>query len=133
MAIKRIMNFKKGDTNFHYFRLPVANWTTGSTLSFAAKPAVDNDAVDAAAVINKSFTGSAIVGPTHSQYVADHSTYELRFNPIDVTNVTYAPGEKMKKYLGEFQLVSPSGPVSSSPSDSDFIEVRVHGDIKRVQ
>lgn len=132
MATKTIMNFKRGDDNFHYFRLPLANWASGSTLSFAAKEQVDNDSTNALAVIKKSFTGSAIVAPTHEQYVDDSTTYELEFNPVDITNVTYSNGEKMKKYLGEFQLLYPGDdPVVSYPNDSNFIEVRIHGDILR--
>lgn len=131
MAQKAQMNFKKGDDNIHYFRMSEAVFVPGGTLWFAAKPAVDNDGADSAAVINKSFTDANIVDNTHEQYVEGYATYELVFLPGDITSITYANGEKLKKYIGEFQLVSALNTVKSFPDDSNFIEVIIHADVKR--
>lgn len=132
MANKVTMGFKKGDTQFHYFQLPIASFVAGGTLWFAAKPQTDNDTADAAAVINKSFLDSDIItDPTHEQYDAAFKTWEMEFVPDDILNVSYANGEKVKKYIGEFQLVAADASVESFPSDSDFIEVLIYADVKR--
>lgn len=131
MATKVQMEFKRGDKQFHYFQIETASWAAGGKLFFAAKPAVDNDASDVSAVINKNFNDTKIVGPTHPEYDTGFVTYELEFDPGDITGVTYANGEKVKKYLGEFQFVSASAEPQSWPSDDTFIEVLIYADIKR--
>lgn len=131
MAQKATMEFKKGDGQTHYFAIPEDAWTPGGSLFFAAKPAVDNDATDAAAVINKEFTDSDIVGADHEEYVAGDVTYELSFLPGDITGVSFDNGEKKKKYLGEFQYVPDTGVPESFPGDDEYIEVLIYGDIKR--
>ena len=131
MANKIEMAFKKGDQQIHYFQIPVDSWFPGSVLWFAAKQIVDNDNTDGAAVINKSFTDLDIVDNTHDMYDGQYKTYELEFVPGDTSSVTFANGAKFNKYLGEFQLVSPTGEPESYPSDDSFIEVKVYADIKR--
>lgn len=131
MANKIPMEFKLGDKQFHYFQMETSAWAAGGKLWFAAKPQVDNDVVDGAAVINKSFNDTKIVGALHPEYTAGYTTYELQFDPGDITGVTFVNGEKSKKYLGEFEFVSASAEPQSFPSDDQFIEVTIFADIKR--
>jgi len=131
MAQKATMEFKKGDGLTHYFAVEAASWTPGGTLFFAAKQEVDNDATDAAAVINKSFTDANIVASDHEEYDADFVTYELAFVPGDITNVSFTDGEKKQKFLGEFQFVPTTGLPESFPADDEYIEVIIYADIKR--
>lgn len=125
MANKVTMTFKKGDNQTHYFKLPIADYVEGGTLYFVAKPAVDNDATDAAAVIDKSFTDSVVTED------AEYATWELEFEPGDITGVNFSDGENSKKYIGEFQLVAADGSVSSFPDNNNYIEVIIYADIKR--
>lgn len=128
------MDFKKGDAQTHYFQMPAESWTAGGLLWFAAKPAVDNDATDAATVINKSFNDSKIVNPgdqDDDQYLAGYVTYRLAFLPADIINVSFEDGESKKNYLGEFQFVSGTGVPESYPADDTFIDVIIYADIKR--
>ena len=125
MANKTTMEFKKGDNVNHSFKLPIGDYTTGGTLYFTAKPAVDNDATDAAAVIDKSFTDSDVTEDS------TYATWALAFEPGDITGVNFSNGEKAKKYLGEFQWVESDGTVHSYPADDNFIEVIIYADIKR--
>lgn len=128
------MDFKKGDAQTHYFQMPTTAWTAGGLLWFAAKPAVDNDAADAAAVINKSFNDSTIVqvgDADAAEILVGYVTYRLVFNPADIINVSFESGESKKEYLGEFEFVSGTGVPESFPSDDDFIDVIIYADIKR--
>ncbi len=121
-----VMNIKKGDyVTGNYFKLPIDNYTPGGTLFFAAKPMPDNDATDAAAVIDKSFDDSSVT------IDATYATWDLIFEPDDVVGVSFASGEKVKKYLGEFQFVDSGGHPSSFPAGDDYIQVNIYADIKR--
>lgn len=131
MAKKNTMEFKKGDVQHHYFQLPEDAWFPGGLLWFAAKPAVDNDNSDAAAVINKSFDDTCVVDSDHDEFSGGFVTYELKFLPGDISNVSFEGGEKKKAYLGEFQYVSSLGEPETFPSDDEFIDVVVYADIKR--
>lgn len=125
------MEFKRGDDLTQYFQLPTDSWVAGGTLWFAAKPSVDNDNSDAAAVINKSFTDSAIVDNTDPEYLAGYVTYALDFIPDDIVNVSFSNGEKSKKYLGEFVVVSALGIRESFPANDQYLNVIIYADIKR--
>lgn len=125
MAKQITMEFKKGDRRVHYFKLPIADYSTGGTLFFAAKPAVDNDTTDAAAVINKSFTDAVVT------LDATHATWTLEFLPADIVSVNFTNGETKKKYKGEFQFVPTSGYPVTFPDDDSYIEVTIYADIKR--
>jgi hypothetical protein len=132
MASKIPMAFKKGDQQTHYFQMESDDWSAGGTLWFAAKALVDNDTTDGAAVINKSFDDTCIVtDPTNENYATGFVTYELEFTPSDIVGVTYTDGQKVKKYLGEFQYVDVDGEPQSFPNDDSFIEVSIYADIKR--
>jgi len=125
------MEFKRGDDLTHYFQLPEDSWVEGGVLSFAAKPKIDNDDSDAAAVIDKSFTDSAIVTEDDPEYLAGYVTYALDFVPDDIVNVSFSDGSKSKKYLGEFQLVSALNVIETFPADDGYIETIIFADVKR--
>lgn len=125
MANKITMEFKKGDRTIHYFKLPIADYSVGGTLFFAAKAGVDNDATDAAAIIDKSFDDTVV------DTDATYATWTLEFDPGDITGVNFSNGEKKKTFLGEFQFVDSDGNPNTFPSDDNFIEVIVYADIKR--
>ncbi len=127
MAQKITMPFKKGDRNVHYFLLPEDQYTVGGVLSFAAKPAPDNDASDAAAVIDKQF-GDDVVDLVSNPGFA---LFTLEFEPNDIVGVNYTNGAKVIKYMGEFQYVPNGGQPISWPGDDDFIVVPIYADIKR--
>lgn len=125
MANKVTMTFKKGDNVNHVFKMPIDDYSAGGTLFFAAKPEADNDATDAAAVIDVEFSDSVVTTD------ATYATWALAFEPGDITGVNFSDGEKKKSYIGEFQFVDSSGNVSTFPNDDNFIEVIIYADIKR--
>lgn len=125
MATKVKMEFKKGDNTNHVFKLPLADYEIGGTLWFAAKPVPDNDAGDAAAVINKSFDD------TNVTLDATYAVWALEFEPADIVGVNFTNGETNKEYVGEFQLVQSDGTVNSFPNTDDYIEVVIYADVKR--
>lgn len=127
MATK--MEFKKGDGRTHYFKIPASSWSAAGTLWFTAKPAIDGDATDAAAVIDKSFTDSVVTDETINGVA--YKKYTLAFTAADTSDISFADGAKKKKYLGEFQFVPITGSPSSFPDTDNFIEVLVYADIKR--
>ncbi len=124
------MNFKRGDGLTHYFQMPVDGWVAGGKLFFAAKPAIDDDVTDAAAVIDKEFTDSDVIDSNHELDDPNYTTYQLSFAPDDIVAITFG-SEKRKKYLGEFQFVPPSGVPETFPGNDDFIDVIIYADIKR--
>lgn len=124
------MTFKYGDLNVHYFQIPTSSWSAGGELVFIAKPAVDDDSTDAAAIIEKSFDDSNIVSSSHDQYLADYTTYECSFLPSDIATITFGSAKK-KKYLGEFTFIPTTGYPETFPSNDDFIDVIVYADLRR--
>lgn len=119
------MPFKYGDRVVHYFKMPIADYSAGGKLWFAAKPSPDNDTTDGAAVIDKSFTDSVVTTD------ATWATWTLEFLPADLQNISFASGEDELDYEGEFQFVDASGHPKSYPDDNNYIEVKVYADIKR--
>jgi hypothetical protein len=122
------IEFKKGDGATHYCKIPAANWSAGGKLFFAAKALPDNDASDAEAVINKTFTDSVVSDETIGGVA--YKTYTLAFVGADTGSIDMQ-GKKKRKFLGEFQFVPASGQPVSFPADDDFIDVIVYADIKR--
>lgn len=118
------MEFKRGDDVQHFFELPIASYQAGGTLTFIAKPVVDNDSSNTAAVIQRDFDDTA----------ADVSTtaaiWTLDFPPADTLGIVYEDGASSRQFLGEFQYTQSNGQIKSFPGNNDFIEVVVFGDIK---
>lgn len=129
MAKKAIMEFKKGDGCTHSFKMPASVWSAGGKLFFAAKTNPDNDATDAQAVINKSFTDSVVTNETING--VEYKVYTMAFVAADTAAIVFTDNSKSKKYLGEFQFVPLSGQPMSFPADDDFIETIVYADIRR--
>ena len=125
------MELKKGDVQTHYFQMPIESWAAGGTLWFTAKPLIDNDTTDAAAIVNKSFSDTDVVLSDHEMYDADYATYELEFLPADITNVTFDEGETRRSYIGEFVHIDASNLPQTFPVDDTFIEVIVFAVVKR--
>lgn len=126
MATK--IEFKRGDGITHYFKMPASSWSAGGTLFFAAKEAVDNDATDAAAVIDVSFTDSVVADETIDGVA--YKTYTCYFAPADTGSINLG-GKSEKKYKGEFQWVSSGGVPSTFPGGGTFLDAIVYADIKR--
>lgn len=118
------IEFKRGDPVTHYFIMPTSAWSSGGTLFFAAKPAVDDDNTDAAAVINQSFTDAAAVND------GTNVTYTMEF-PRSATDSIIMNGAKKKDYLAEFQWVSASNEPSTFPGNDKFLDCVVYADIRR--
>jgi hypothetical protein len=117
------MSFKRGDSVTHYFEMPSDSWTAGGTLTFIAKPDVDDDVADSAAVIVRSFDDTVAVDD------GELVTYTCAFIPSDTNNIA-SNGENSAEYLGEFQYVNGSS-VSTFPGNDDFIQVTVYFDLRR--
>lgn len=118
------ITFKRGDSTTHYFIIPTINWSTGGTLFFTAKPAIDDDSTDAAAVINQTFTDVVAVND------GTNVTYTLAFAP-SATNSIVSDGKKSKDYLAEFQFVTATGTVVTYPGNDKFIDAIVYFDVRR--
>jgi len=123
---KAIMKFKRGDGVTHKFTLPIAQYVVGSTLGFTAKPAADNDATDAKAVIEKLFDD------TNVDLVVDplSATYNLPFTASDTSDIVFDADVTKMEYVGEFQYISPGKEPKSFPGDNNYISVIVYSDIR---
>ncbi len=124
MAKKVIMEFKRGNGVSHSLRIPIGSYVAGSTLWFTAKPIVDNDNTDGAAVINKSFTDSNVT------LSALYATYDLEFVPGDISTILYQDGESRIDYVGEFTYDTPGLSPVTFPADDTFIVARIYADIR---
>lgn len=127
---KTVMEFKRGTGVTHYLSIPLSAYTVGSNLFFTAKPLIDNDVTDNAAVINKEFNDSNIVGPTDPNYVAGYATYQLTFDPIDIMGISFPAGITVLDYLGEFKFEAPAADPVTFPADNDYIDVKIYGNVR---
>jgi len=118
------VEFKRGDGVTHYFAIPTANWSAGGELFFAAKPAVDDDLTDAAAVIDATFTDADMVNDGTTV------TYTCYFPPT-ATNSIDMNGASQINYKAEFQFVSSAGVPSTFPGNDKFLDAVVYADIRR--
>lgn len=120
--------FSRGDAAYHTFSMPADAWESGGKLFFAAKPAIDDDNTDAAAVIVGSWddtnvTDVVIDGIAYKQYACT-------FLPA-ATNSIESDGADSADYLGEFQFVPVSGIPQTFPADNKKLDVVVYFDVKR--
>lgn len=123
------MEFPRGDGVTHFFYIPQANWSAGGKLFFAAKPVVDDDSTDAAAVINQSWSDSAVTQNVTVNGVV-YAKYTCYFPP-SATNSIVSNGAQSADYLGEFQWVPNGGDPVTFPANDPKIDCRVYFDIKR--
>ena len=121
-----VMQFVRGDGVTHTFAMPTSGWTSGGTLFFAAKPAIDDDATDAAAVIKKSWNDGSVSDTVING--VPYKLYTCTFAPADTANIP-SNGAQSASYLGEFQWVNAGGvPVTFPPTDPK-IDVVVYFDV----
>lgn len=122
------IDFTRGDAITHTFSMPATAWSSGGKLRFMAKPAIDDDSTDAAAVINQQWDDSAVVDTTVNGVA--YKQYNCYFPP-SATNSIKSNGADSSDYLGEFQWVNAAGiPVTFPPTDPK-LPVTVYFDIIR--
>ena len=126
MATK--IEFSRGDDITHTFSIPTANWSAGGKLFFTAKPSIDDDNTDAAAVIDQSWTDTVVTdvvigGVAYKQYACNF--------PAAATNSIASNGADSADYEGEFQWVSAGGLVKTFPPNDPKFDVVVYFDVKR--
>jgi hypothetical protein len=122
------IEFKRGDGITHYFTMPTSSWSAGGKLFFTAKPAVDDDATDAAAVINATFTDSVVTDTTVNGVASKKYTC---YFPPSATNSIATAGASKVDYKGEFQWVSSGGIPSTFPGNDKFLDVVLYADLRR--
>lgn len=126
MATK--LEFSRGDAIHHNFLLPAVNWSAGGKLFFAAKPAIDDDDSDTAAVIDQHWDDTA-VSDTVIGGVA-YKQYDCYFPPSATSEID-SGGADSQEYLGEFQYVPSSGLPQTYPANNQKIDAIVYFDVKR--
>lgn len=132
------INFKRGDPVTHFFYMPQTSWSSGGHLRFMAKPVVDDDNTDAAAVITAEWTDSATSVITAGSLLSDGKTvatqnmiqYACAFTGAETTNIP-SGGAPSLKYIGEFQWTDASGNTSTFPGGLPNLECIVNFDIVR--
>lgn len=120
--------FPRGDGITHTCTIDAALWSAGGTLFFAAKPAIDDDLTDAAAVIEGTFTDANVANVTIDGVA--YKQYTCHFPPSATIGIQ-SNGAKSAKYLGEFEFVPLSGEPKTYPEDNKKIQVVVNFDVKR--
>jgi hypothetical protein len=122
------INFTRGDAITHTFSMPASAWSPGGKLWFVAKPTVDDDNTDAAAVIKKSWTDSAVSDTTINGVA--YKQYACSFVPAD-TNSILSNGAQSAQYLGEFQWEDSTGVPITFPATDPKLNCTVYFDIAR--
>lgn len=122
------IEFTRGDGVHHKFSIPAANWSAGGTLFFAAKPAIDDDSTDATAVINQSWTDTAVSDVVIGGVA--YKQYDCYFPP-SATNSILSAGADELDYLGEFQFVPLGGDPVTFPATNNKLDAVVYFDVKR--
>lgn len=124
------LEFTRGDPITHKFFIEATSWQPGGRLFFAAKPLIDDDNTDNAAVIKKSWDDTAVVDYVDSKGTA-YKQYNCYFSASD-TNSIVSNGASSATYLGEFQFVSSSnGTPLTAPAGEDKLEVIVYFDVNK--
>lgn len=122
----KVITFKRGTGITHFAKIPIASYYASGVLFFTAKPIIDNDETDAAAVINKGFTSAVVDTATDPT----KAIFTLEFLPADIETITFADGESEKDYLGEFKYVVPGLSPITFPGDNKYIETKIYADVK---
>lgn len=123
-----IIEFPRGDGAYHTFSIEASSWTPGGKLFFAAKPVIDDDNTDGAAVIQGEWGDAAVSdviinGVAYKQYACDF--------PPSATNSIISNGAGFADYLGEFQWVPVDGIPVTFPATDDKLDCKVYFDVKR--
>lgn len=126
--MSNILEFPRGDDIYHEFLMPASAWSAGGHLFFSAKPVIDDDLTDAAAVIKRTFDDT-VVSDTTIKGVA-YKLYTCHFPPSDTIGID-SNGAESLDYLGDFQWVSSTGIVTTFPPVDPKIDVQVTFDVTR--
>lgn len=127
MAATQI-EFTRGDGVHHQFNMPKDAWSSGGTLRFMAKPAIDDDNTDAAAVITQEWNDSAVSDVTINGVA--YKQYDCYF-PGSATNGIASDGAASTQYLGEFQWTDSTGNSVTFPANDPKLNVVVYFDVIR--
>ena len=122
------IEFTRGNAAYHTFAIPASSWTAGGKLFFTAKPAIDDDTTDAAAVINYSWDDSAVSDTTING--VPYKKYDCTFPPSATTSIL-SNGASYADYLGEFKYVPTSGVPVSFPATDQKLDTVVYFDVRR--
>lgn len=121
--------FTRGDGANHTFAIAATSWSVGGKLFFAAKPAIDDDVLDANAVINQSWDDTALMPDVLINGII-YKKYNCYFPPA-ATNSIPSNGAGSTDYLGEFQYVPISGVPITAPATDAKLDCIVYFDVKR--
>lgn len=128
MDTENIIEFARGDAAYHTFSIPATSWLPGGKLFFAAKPSIDDDTTDGAAVINQDWDDTAVTDITIDG--VPYKQYNCYFPP-SATNSIDSGGASSLDYFGEFQYVPADGiPITFPPKDNK-LDCKVYFDVKR--
>lgn len=132
------IEFPRGDGITHSFAMPASLWTAGGKLFFAAKPVIDDDLTDAAAVIQGNWNDAAVTSIPAGGLLADGVTvatvpmkqYACAFPPSATASIV-SHGAESADYLGEFQFVPSGGVPVTFPAVPPKLDAVVYFDVKR--
>lgn len=122
------IEFVRGDGITHTLAIPTDSWSAGGRLYFAAKPLIDDDITDAAAVIQGDWGDEAVSDVTIKG--VEYKQYTCYFPP-SATNSIESNGAPSAEYLGEFQWVPAGGDPVTFPASDQKLECIVYFDVKR--
>lgn len=123
------IEFPRGDGVHHQFCMQADAWSAGGRLFFAAKPVIDDDNTDAAAVINQNWDDTALLADQVIDGIT-YKTYDCYF-PASATNNIASNGANNADYLGEFQWVPSVGDPVTFPANDPKLDCIVYFDVKR--
>jgi hypothetical protein len=122
------IDFTRGDAVTHTFSMPADAWSSGGTLRFMAKPVIDDDNTDGAAVISQEWNDTVVTdvtigGVAYKQYAC--------YFPPSATNSIDSGGAQSAQYLGEFQWTNASGIPTTFPAADPKLACIVYFDVIR--
>lgn len=123
-----LIEFVRGDGANHTFSMPAANWSAGGKLFFAAKPVIDDDNTDAAAVIQGNWDDTDVSDVTINGVA--YKQYACTFPP-SATSGILSGGADQLDYLAEFQFVPSDGIPVTFPAAPPKLDCAVYFDVKR--
>ena len=118
-----LIEFTRGDGAHHALYIEASSWSSGGKLLFAAKPAVDDDATDAAAEIKWSWTDSAVTDVTVNGIA--YKKYACYF-PYTVIDDIVSNGAEDADYLAQFKFVPIGGGDPITFPANGFLDAKVY-------
>lgn len=126
--MSNIIEFSRGDGVHHSFAMPASSWSAGGTLFFTAKPAIDDDATDGAAVIKGNWNDSYVSDFTYNGVA--YKKYDCHFLG-SATDSIPSGGADSTDYLGEFTWIPTTGDSITFPGTAPKLDVVVYFDVTR--